>query len=210
MITDQISYIDVRGDIKLANRVTKLDSTNDVFTIDCQDIFLREYRFEDLDELCAITQQDEVLKFMPWWNATMEQRQDWMENYEIVDNKRFLKAVAENGDIGQTYLRLGIISKETEKFIGWCSTGIKEELPPPNREIFYGISEHYANKGYTTQAAQGLIKYLFENTGLKELNAIADIRNIPSNRVIQKCGFEFQSMIELGNEKYNCYKLYKM
>lgn len=41
------------------------------------------------------------------------------------------------------------------------------------------------------------------------LNAIALLRNAPSNRVIQKCGFNFQSVIELDNERYNYYKLGK-
>jgi RimJ/RimL family protein N-acetyltransferase len=191
------------------NKDINHDSTKEVFMIKCNDIFLREYRVEDLDELYAITQQDEILKFLPWWNATKEQRLDWIINYEIVDNKRFLKAVDEDGDIGQIQLRLGIISKETGEFIGWCCTAIKDDLPPPNREIFYGISEHYSNKGYTTQATLGLIKYLFENTNVKELNAVADVHNTPSIRVIQKSGFDFVNIMEHENKEYNCYKLLK-
>jgi RimJ/RimL family protein N-acetyltransferase len=50
---------------------------------------------------------------------------------------------------------------------------------------------------------------LFEKTKVEELNAIALIRNISSNRVIQKCGFDFLNIIELENEKYNYYKLSK-
>jgi RimJ/RimL family protein N-acetyltransferase len=73
----------------------------------------------------------------------------------------------------------------------------------------YAISKDYRGKGYTTQAAQGIIKYLFENTSLEVLNALALIRNISSNRVIKKCGFDFLSIIEIENEKYNDYKLTK-
>ncbi|WP_307442805.1 MULTISPECIES: GNAT family N-acetyltransferase [unclassified Paenibacillus] len=71
----------------------------------------------------------------------------------------------------------------------------------------FAISKDYRGKGYTTQAAQGIINYLFENTNIEVLNAIAIIRNIPSNRVIQKCGFDFLNMIEIKNENYNYYKL---
>ncbi|WP_157257148.1 GNAT family N-acetyltransferase, partial [Paenibacillus sp. Soil750] len=76
-------------------------------------------------------------------------------------------------------------------------------------EIMYAISKDHRGKGYTTQAAQGIIKYLFENTNVEALNAIALLRNEPSNRVIQKCGLNFQSIIEIDNERYYYYKLSK-
>ncbi|GGH31461.1 N-acetyltransferase [Paenibacillus segetis] len=187
----------------------KSNATNNLFTIECQDIILREYRIEDLDELFALTQQPEIIEFLPDWNAPREQRLDWLINYELEENKRFLQAVADGGNIEQLILRLGIISKETGEFIGWCCSGIKEELAPPNRELVYAISRDHRGKGYTTQAAQGIITYLFENTDVEVLNALALISNLPSNRVIQKCSFDYQSIIEIEDEDYNYYKLTK-
>lgn len=187
----------------------KSEATNELFTIECKNIILREYRVEDLDELFALTQQPEIIEFLPDWNAPREQRLDWLVNYELDENKRFLQAVVDGGKIDQLVLRLGIISKETGQFIGWCCTGIKEELSPPNRELVYAISRDHRGKGYTTQAAQGIATYLFENTDVEVLNALALIRNLPSNRVIQKCGFDFQEIIEIDHEDYNYYKLTK-
>ncbi|WP_255314632.1 GNAT family N-acetyltransferase [Bacillus sp. FJAT-26390] len=192
------------------NSAMQRESTNDPFTIECKDVILREYRIEDLDEFYALTQQSEIIEFLPGWDVPKEQRLDWLIHYETVENKQFLKAVAEEGgDIGQLRLRLGIISKETGEFIGWCCTGIKEQLPPPNREIMYAISKNHRNKGYTTQAAQGMIDYLFSQTNVEELSAVALIRNTPSNKVIQKCGFELIDTIEIEDEAYQYYKLYK-
>ncbi len=184
-------------------------SEYNVFTIECNDIILCEFRVEDLDEYHSLTWQPEIYGFLPGWNVHKEQRKSWLINYEIKENKRFLTAVAEGGNIEQLRLRLGIILKDSGKFIGWCCTGIKEELPPPNREIMYAISKDYRGKGYTTQAAQGMIKYLFEKTNVEILNAVALINNISSNRVIQKCGFVFFNSIEIENENYNYYKLTK-
>ncbi|GAA3413911.1 hypothetical protein GCM10020370_72190 [Paenibacillus hodogayensis] len=135
--------------------------------------------------------------------------EDWFINYEIPGNKQFLNAVSEDGDIGELRLRLGIILKGTGDFIGWCCTGIKDELPTPNREIMFAISKDHRGRGYTTQAAQGLIKYLFKNTNVEVLNAIALFRNVSSNRVIQKCGFIFKNIIEVDNERYIYYRLKK-
>jgi RimJ/RimL family protein N-acetyltransferase len=162
------------------NSDKKSESINNVFTIECEDIILREYSVEDLDEFHAITHQPGIVEFLPGWNVSKEQRLDWLLNYEGKENKEFIKAVSQGGDMEELHLRLGIISKDTGEF-----------------------------KGYTTQAAQGLIKYLFENTNVDELTAIALMYNKSSNKVIQKCGFDYLNIIELENEKYNHYKLNK-
>ncbi|MDQ0899318.1 GNAT family N-acetyltransferase [Paenibacillus sp. V4I7] len=193
----------------MKNTNTHSTSEENIFTIDCKDIILREFIIDDLDGFHSLTWQPEIHKYLPGWNVSKEQRKDWFINYEIKGNKQFLNAVSEGGDIGELSLRMGIISKESGEFIGWCCTGIKDKLPAPNREIMYAISKDHRGKGYTTQAAQGMIKYLFENTNVEVLNAIALLRNEPSNRVIQKCDLNFQSIIEIDKERYNYYKLNK-
>lgn len=180
-----------------------------LFTIECKDIILREYRYEDLDDIHTLTWQPEIYEFLTGWNVSKEQRKEWLLNYELKENQQFLKAVAKDGDVKDLRLRLGIILKETGAFIGWCCTGMLDISPHPGREIMYGISKSHRNKGYTTQAAQGLIEYLFDNTNVQILIAIALIRNTPSNRVIQKCGFEFQSVFEHEKKKFNYYIMSK-
>lgn len=54
-----------------------------------------------------------------------------------------------------------------------------------------------------------LITFLFEKTNTKTLNAIALTANLSSNRVILKCGFTFQNVVELDDDKYNHYTLEK-
>ncbi|GIN86295.1 N-acetyltransferase [Heyndrickxia sporothermodurans] len=180
---------------------------NNLFTIDCGEIVLREFRMEDVDSIYEITSQPEVYEFLPNWRSTREQRLNWVTNYEIPGNKKFLAAVPNIG--GANYLKLGIILKETGEFIGFCNTGIKEELNKPNREIAYAISKHYRNRGYTTKAAKGLINYLFENTDVERLNAVVLPHNISSNKVIQKCGFRMNGNVEIEGEQHNHYILSK-
>ncbi|UNK16897.1 GNAT family N-acetyltransferase [Paenibacillus sp. N3/727] len=100
-------------------------------------------------------------------------------------------------------------SQETGEFIGWCCTGIKDELPEPKREVMYAISQDHRGQGYTTQAVRGLTKYLFENTHVEELCALALVHNLPSNKVIQKCGFALINVLEIDDMQYNNYKLHK-
>ncbi|MFB5677520.1 GNAT family N-acetyltransferase [Paenibacillus terreus] len=87
---------------------------------------------------------------------------------------------------------------------------MKDELPPPNREIMFALSNQHINKGFTTQAAQGLTNYLFEKTNIDVLNAVAKKRNTGSNRVIQKSGFHFvflrlkNASVLIENKKQSC------
>ncbi|MGA5689770.1 GNAT family N-acetyltransferase [Cytobacillus pseudoceanisediminis] len=180
---------------------------NEEIMIDCGEVILREYRMEDVPELYEITLQPEVYEFIPGAQATLEQRMNWMENYEIPANKKFRSSMPALKDAG--YLNLGIILKETGKFIGFCNTGIKDELPEPNREIGYAISKHYRNKGYSTLAAKGLMGFLFEKTVLETLNAVALTSNSSSIRVLQKCGFQHAGEMEIDGERYFHYIIRK-
>lgn len=188
---------------------TRSVSEDNILMIDCKDVILREYIVADLDDFHTLTWQPEIYEYLPGWNVSKEQREEWFINYEIPANKQFIHAVSRGEDIGDLRLRMGIILKETGKFIGWCCTGLKDELPLPNREIMYAISKDHRGKGYTTQASLGMINYLFENTNVEVLSAVALIDNLPSNRVIQKSGFNFQGIIELDHEEYNYYILTK-
>ncbi|TDL31865.1 N-acetyltransferase [Jeotgalibacillus sp. S-D1] len=184
-------------------------TSEELFKIDCGDIYLQEFSIEDADNIYKISNQSEISEFLPDWKSTKEQRIDWVTNYEIPANKSFLDAVKNTADIEQHFLKLGVFIKATDEFIGWCCTGIKEELPAPNREIMYAISSNYHRKGYATKASIGLINYLFTNTNVETINALALINNVSSNKVIKKCEFTHQNKLTIENKIYNHYTLNK-
>jgi len=177
-----------------------------ILVIGCKDICLREFMLKDLDKLYELTLQKEITDFLPDWISTKEQREKWLIE-DIQENKDFFKSLP---SVGDQCLRLAIVLKETDEMIGWCCSGIEDELPPPNRGIAYAISKDHRGKGYTTQAAQGLITYLFNQTDVEELCAMALLRNISSNRVIEKCGFNHMGTVEVGKKEFNYYKINKI
>ncbi|EJS68905.1 GNAT family N-acetyltransferase [Bacillus cereus] len=183
------------------------DSLTKLFRIDCGDIYLQEFTVKDADSIYKISNQPEIEKFLPDWKSTKEQRVNWLANYEVPANKAFLDAVKTTSNIDGYSLKLGIFMKDTNECIGWCCTSMKEELPSPNREIMYAISSEYQNNGFATKATKGLIDYLFKKTNLNVLNAIALINNVPSNKVIEKCGFTYTSQQMIENQLYNHYQL---
>lgn len=184
-----------------------MGSDKKAINIECEDVLLRTYEINDLERIFLITQEEEVRRYLPDWDVPKTQRQEWLNQYEIPENQLFIQAITNGDDIGNLRLRLAIISKMANELVGWCCCGIKEEIEPPNREIMFAISKEYTNKGYTTQAVQGIVKFLFENTDIKELIAIALIDNVPSNKVIKKSGFEFAGSLIIEGKSYNKYKV---
>ncbi|MGH0924464.1 GNAT family N-acetyltransferase [Bacillus pacificus] len=185
------------------------ESLTKLFRIDCGDLYLQEFTVNDAESIYQIANQPEIEKFLPDWKSTKEQRIVWIANYETPANKAFLDVVRTTNNIDDHILKLGIFKKSTNEFVGWCCTGMKDELPSPNREIMYAVSSEYHNKGYATKATKSLINYLFKNTNVDVLNAIAVINNAPSNKVIEKCGFTYLSQQTIENQIYNHYVLSK-
>ncbi|MFD5259682.1 GNAT family N-acetyltransferase [Bacillus wiedmannii] len=185
------------------------ESFTKLFKIDCGDLYLQEFTVNDAESIYKIANQPEIEKFLPDWKSTKEQRVNWVTNDEIPENKAFLHAVRTTNNIDDHILKLGIFKKSPNEFVGWCCTSMKDELPSPNREMMYAVSSEYHNKGYATKVTKGLINYLFKNTNVDVLNAIAVINNVPSNKVIEKCGFTYLGQQMIENQIYNHYVLSK-
>lgn len=175
------------------------------FTIECDSILLREFLPEDLDEFCAITAEPHIREFLPDWEVDRETRRLWLRDYEIPGNRAFLENAKKGGRIDAHTLRLAVIERSSGRFVGWCCTGLKDELPVPNREIVYGLSADCLGKGYMTQAVTALTDWLFANTDTNVIHGLAKPDNIASNRVLQKCGFEDLGEVKLEDGVYKHY-----
>ena len=101
---------------------------------------------------------------------------------------------------------MAITARGTGEFVGWCCTGIKEELPPPNREVVYAVAERFRNQGYATQAVRALVHYLWMQTDAVAVNAVALERNVASNKVIQKSGLSYAGLVDIEGVPHNHYQ----
>lgn len=90
---------------------------------------------------------------------------------------------------------LAIAIKKTKELIGWC--GLQPFDPiPDKKEIFYGLSPAYWDKGYMTEAAGAILKYGFEILNLDEIVAGVKPENVASIAVLEKIGLVFQNTIK--------------
>ncbi len=75
-------------------------------------------------------------------------------------------------------------------FKGLTSSGIVE--------IGYGILEEFQGQGYATEAVKEVTAWAFQSSNVVAIEAEADVQNIASQKVLEKCGFIANG--EWGNE----------
>lgn len=148
--------------------------------IETERLVIREFFSSDAKALNKIENQSHILKWMPDFESTLGETISWID-WRM---GQYLKYNRENPTI-----MLGITLKKTNQLIGFIGIDSKEAVNNET-EIAYFIDNERLNKGYATEASQAIIDWIFKNSDIEFLMAIIQIGNQPSQRVIEKAGFE--------------------
>jgi RimJ/RimL family protein N-acetyltransferase len=167
-------------------------------------LLLRPFEASDASALHGIANQPHILKWIPDWKSTLEDTASLIQYFASqqplasATAARVMFAVTLHGCV-----------------MGMVGIGNKEEVDN-EIEMAYFISEAYAGKGYITEAAQAVSRWALQNLQMDYLIAIVEPNNIPSQRVVEKCGFQKmgQRMIlnsgETVMKPFCYYRLYKV
>lgn len=102
-----------------------------------------------------------------------------------------------------------VVDKESGRVIG--SAGFvgqhRPELPGPDEELGYALSSQFWGRGLMTEAARELLRFGFEELGLRTIWCNHYDGNGRSRRVIEKCGFQYQFSREERVELMDEYRL---
>ena len=60
------------------------------------------------------------------------------------------------------------------------------------------LASNCQGKGYGSEALSAITRFCFENTELQRLQAEVDVRNIPSQKMMEKCGYTKEGLIRQG------------
>lgn len=157
--------------------------------IETQRLILRKFILSDSEDMFHNWANDnEVTKYLSWpvhssVEITEKVLSDWVNNY--LDPKFYLWAIVQkNGD---------------DKPIGTISVvDMKEDLCLVH--IGYCIGRDYWNRGITSEAFEGVIKFLFEQVGVKRIEARHDPRNANSGKVMLKCGLQYEGTLRSADK----------
>lgn len=94
------------------------------------------------------------------------------------------------------------------KLVGACGLRIDQHRPWVG-EIGYFIEEGYQSKGIATEAVRQLERVGFEQLDLQRITILMDVRNLASERVAQKCGYQKEGIMKkvhrVGGDYYDCF-----
>lgn len=91
---------------------------------------------------------------------------------------------------------LGIEDKQSAKVIGdlWVYLIVNDRMAT----VAIRLAPSCQRRGYGTEALSAMTRFCFEHTELKRLWAEVDVRNIASQRMLEKCGYQKEGLIRQG------------
>lgn len=111
----------------------------------------------------------------------------------------------------------GIKLKDNNQLIG--TIGLINDTKRDNlntRMVGYAISEKYWGNGFMPEALERVIEYGFEDMGLELISAYCYPFNKRSQKVLEKCNFEYEGTLKRAEIIYNgnvydniCYSILK-
>lgn len=154
-------------------------------------LLLRGFKPEDFEPLFALYSDLEAMRFIrPGWVATREEVKEGLER----GKQRWQE---------QGFGRWAVTLKTTGEFIGYCGFQYVEQTPQV--ELLYAISQPNWRRGYTTELARACLQWVFENTSLDRVIALAHPDNVGSWRVMEKAGMKFERIAHHYNLDLVCY-----
>ena len=160
-------------------------------TLETERLILRGWRLEDLDDLYECMGNPNVGPIGGWEpHASREMSSDALRSF-IEDGDRWAIALKETGKaIGAVRLypdeKRGQLSERNGAFL-----------------INYFLAEAYWGRGYMTEAVKRVVDYAFDEMGIELLGVSHRPGNDRSKRVIEKCGFHYDGIIERGSKNYD-------
>ena len=159
-------------------------------------LIIRPYQESDLLEAFHLMQDKELFQFLPMDVMPLEEYKDlfsWLIScYEVNFTADWFK------------YSFVITDRDTGRHIGWCGVGCLD-FNHNCKEVFYLIGKNYWNRGYATEALQGLIDYCFNNLRLNKLTAVVKPENISSRKVLEKLGFSYEYTVSELPEEFEFY-----
>jgi len=156
---------------------------------------LRPFVPEDALVLHRIYQTEGVLRFFP---NPVPPPLEKVERFVLLQEAHWEK---------YSYGNWGILPGGLEQIIGWVGLQYLPELD--ETEVGFLLDKPFWGKGYATEAARASLEFGFENFGFDHIIALVHPENLPSRRVVEKCGLAFQECLLLWGIDLNRFRIEK-
>ncbi|RMG78497.1 MAG: N-acetyltransferase [Bacteroidetes bacterium] len=124
---------------------------------------------------------------------------------EAENRKQLADVIARYTAPGNSFWVWAVVQKSNGAFVGTCAA-IGE--PDGAVEIGYRIRRCMWGQGYGSEICRGLIDYCLHVRHWTHLHAVADVRNVPSVRILEKSRLNFEK--EAPNEMGGTDRFYRL
>lgn len=152
-------------------------------TIETERLLLRRFTYTD---------DEAMLRF---WVADEEVQSLYSE--PVYTTKQAVKKLLDKyigGYAADSYYRWAIVWKETGECIGQIAYFFVDDTNH-FAEIEYCIGRAYQRRGLATEVTKRILQYGFEEINLHKVQICHKSMNLPSKRVIEKCGFVYEGTL---------------
>ena len=144
--------------------------------IETERLFLRPFIVSDAEEMfLSWASDDRVTKYLTWpshkdSSVTCDVLTSWIPGYQ-----------------NKNYYNWAIVAKKTNSLIGNISiVEIKEESC--SFQVGYCLGYEFWHYGYMSEALSAVIGFLFSEVGALRIEALHDVANGRSGKVMERCG----------------------
>ncbi|RUO34803.1 GNAT family N-acetyltransferase [Aliidiomarina soli] len=100
-----------------------------------------------------------------------------------------------------------LIDKEDATLIGFCGVSPEMVAGVEEMNLGYRLAAAYWNKGLATEAAEGVLNYVFTHKLCKSVVVIIEPEHVASLKVAQKAGFSAFEVLEFYGRSVRLYRL---
>jgi len=142
-------------------------------------LILRIHQWADAELVFSYASNPEVAHFMPW------------KAHETVDDSfEYISRIRQERKNGIRFDH-AIVWKESKEVIGSCSYRFRGH----KAILGYAINQRFWGKGIATEAARKLVEVVFADPAILRAEAICDVENIGSARVMEKVGMQREGLL---------------
>ena len=156
---------------------------------------LRGFSPEDLDALCQVFGDPEVMKYISGGKPRTRE----------ATREGLLRSIKGWGKCG--FGLWAVVEKAGDRMIGYCGLIYLEDTP--EIEVAYGLAKSAWGKGLATEAARASLEFGFEELKLERIVAVVNPLNLASRRVLERLGMKYTKNVRHYGEDLMYYEIAK-
>ncbi len=116
----------------------------------------------------------------------------WSPHPSLAYTRSYLAMIGRFYRKGQ-FFDWAVVERSSGRMIGTCGfTRLAEQHK--TGEIGYVLNPDYHGRGYATEAVEAVIRFGFETLELNRIEGRYMVENLPSRRVMERCGLAFEGI----------------